>query len=62
MESLSIINGVMGNNGYILLYRDQLEEIKKEIIQNIEKYIDLKLRPLLNYFKKKKDFNEMSFL
>ena len=47
----------MGNNGDIVLDKDQLEVIKQEIISIIEKYIDLKLRPLLNYFKKKKDYN-----
>lgn len=46
----------------IFLDKKQLEEIKQEIIQHIEKYIDLRLKPIMSYFEKKKDFYEMSFL
>ena len=52
----------MQKDGDILLDKKHVEEIKKEIIQCIEKYIDIKLKPVLNYFKKKKDYYEMSFL
>ena len=48
----------MEKDGVILLDKKQLEEIK----QHIEKYIDLKLKPIMNYFEKKKDFYEMSYL
>ena len=40
----------------------RLDEIKNEILQDLQKYIDLKLKPLMNYFEKKKDYHEMSFL
>lgn len=52
----------MGKNEDIKLDKKQVEEIKREIIQRIEKYIDLKLKPVMKYFEKKKDFYEMSFL
>lgn len=52
----------MEKDGAIFLDKKLLEEIKQEIIQHIEKYIDLKLKPIMNYFEKKKDFYEMSFL
>ena len=52
----------MEKDGAIFLDKKQLEEIKHEIIQHIKKYIDLKLKPIMNYFEKKKDFYEMSFL
>lgn len=52
----------MEKNGDIILDKKQVEEIKQEIIQNIEEYIDLKLKPVLNYFKKKKVYLDMSFL
>jgi len=48
----------MEKDGVIFLDKNQLEEIK----QHIEKYIDLKLKPIMNYFEKKKDFYEMSYL
>ncbi|MBA7535611.1 hypothetical protein ES705_27869 [subsurface metagenome] len=48
----------MEKDGVIFLDKKQLEEIK----QHIEKYIDLKLKPVLSYFEKKKDFYEMSYL
>ncbi|KKN38398.1 hypothetical protein LCGC14_0753750 [marine sediment metagenome] len=53
---------VMGENKDIKFYKNQIEEIKQEIIQCIEKYIDEKLQTVMNYLKKKKDFYEMSFL
>ncbi|KKN31363.1 hypothetical protein LCGC14_0824640 [marine sediment metagenome] len=46
----------------ILLDKKPTEEIKRDIIQCIEKYIDVKLQPVFNYFKKKRDFYDMSFL
>ncbi len=46
----------------LILNKDQLEEINQVIIQRIEKYIDLKLKPIIKYFEKKKDFYEMNFL
>lgn len=49
-------------DGAIFLDKSQLEEIKQEIIQTLEKYIDLKLKPVLSYFEKKKDFYEISLL
>ena len=49
-------------DGAIFLDKKQLEEIKQEIIQTLEKYIDLKLKPVLSYFEKKKDFYEISLL
>ena len=52
----------MGENEDIKLDKKIIEEIKCEIIQRIEKYIDLKLQPVMKYFEKKKDFYEMSFL
>ncbi|KKN47775.1 hypothetical protein LCGC14_0659410 [marine sediment metagenome] len=52
----------MGKNEVIKLDKKQVEEIKHEITQHIEKYIDLKLKPVLKYFKKKKEFYEMSYL
>lgn len=60
--SMQLKLGVMGKNEDIKLDKKQVEEIKHEIIQHIEKYIDLKLKPVFNYFEKKKDFYEMSFL
>jgi len=48
----------MEKDKVIFLDKKQLEEIK----QHIEKYIDLKLKPIMNYFEKKKDFYEMSYL
>lgn len=52
----------MEEDGVIFLDKKQLEEIKQEIIQTLEKYIDLKLNPIMSYFEKKKDFYEMSYL
>jgi len=52
----------MEKDGPIFLDKKQLEEIKQEIIQHIEKYIDLKLKPIISYFEKKKDFYEISYL
>ena len=52
----------MEKDGVIFLDKKQLEEIKQEIKQHIEKYLDLKLKPIMSYFEKKKDFYEMSFL
>ena len=46
----------MQKDGDILIDKKHMEESKQEIIQCIEKYIDVKLQPVLNYFKKKKDF------
>jgi len=55
-------HGVMEENEFITLDKKKLDEIKHEIVQNMQRYIDLKLEPVLNYFKKKKDYYEMSFL
>ena len=52
----------MGEERNLILDEKKLEEIKKEMIQSIQTYIDLKLKPVMNYFKKKKDFFEMDFL
>lgn len=52
----------MAETEKIKLDRNQLNKIKIEIIQELEKYIDDKLRPVLNYFRKKKDYYELSFL
>ena len=52
----------MQKDGDIVLDKKIVEEIKQEITQSIEEYIDKKLKPVLNYFKKKKDFYEMGFL
>ncbi len=46
----------------LVLNKDQLEEINQVIIQRIEKYIDLRIKPIIKYFEKKKDFYEMNFL
>ncbi len=48
----------MEKDRVIFLDKKQLEEIK----QHIEKYIYLKLKPIMNYFERKKDFYEMSYL
>ena len=52
----------MPNDGDGFFDKIDIEDIKQEIIQTIEKYIDLKLKPVINYFKKKKDFYDISFL
>ncbi|MFX1569010.1 MAG: hypothetical protein ACFFCV_11665 [Promethearchaeota archaeon] len=52
----------MGEDKNLIKNNELVEEIKKEIIQCIEKYIDRKLKPVLNYFQKKKDFYEMSYI
>lgn len=56
------IYGKMEEDRNLIIDKKQVEEIKQEMVKVIEKYIDLKLRPILNYFEKKKDFYEMSFL
>ena len=53
---------IMEEDQNLEIDKKQIEEIKQEIINSIEQYIDLKLKPILNYFKKKKDFHEMSYL
>lgn len=52
----------MAGSEKIKLDRNQLNKIKIEIIEELEKYIDDKLRPVINYFRKKKDYYEMTFL
>jgi len=52
--SLQLKHEVMGKNEDIKLDKKQVEEIKREIIQRIEKYIDLKLNPVMKYFEKRK--------
>jgi len=52
----------MEKDRVIFFDKKQIEEIKQEIIQHIENYIDLKIKPIMSYFEKKKDFYEMSFL
>ena len=52
----------MEKDRVIFFDKKQIEEIKQEIIQHIENYIDSKIKPIMNYFEKKKDFYEMSFL
>ena len=56
------IYGKMEEDRNLIIDKKQVEEIKQEMVKVIEKYIDLKLRPILNYFEKKKDFYEISFL
>lgn len=46
----------------VSLDKVKVDEIKNEILQNLQKYIDSKLKPIMNYFEKKRDFYEMSFL
>ena len=48
-------HGVMEENEIIILDKKKLDEIKHEIVQSMQRYIDLKLEPVSNYFKKKKD-------
>ncbi len=41
---------------------NNIEELKKEIVEEVQKYIDSKLNPVLKYFERKKDYHEMNFL
>ncbi len=45
----------------LIMDKKKLTEIKQELTESMEKYIDQKLDPVIKYFKKKKDFYEMSF-
>ncbi len=42
--------------------QEKTEELKREIIQEVQKYLDSKINPILKYFEKKKDYNEMNYL
>ena len=48
----------MEKDGAIFLDKKQLEEIKQEIKQHIEKYLDLKLKPIMSISKKRKIFTK----
>ncbi|MFX1502952.1 MAG: hypothetical protein ACFFDH_18475 [Promethearchaeota archaeon] len=52
----------MGEDKNLVIDKKLIEQIKKEIISSIEQYVDLKLKPVLDYFKKKRDFHEMNYL
>ncbi len=41
---------------------EKMEELKKELFLEVQKYIDSKLNPVLKYFERKKDYHEMNFL
>ncbi len=51
----------MEENENIVVDEKKLVEIKQELTESMERYIDQKLDPVIKYFKKKKDFYEMSF-
>ncbi|MFX1365820.1 MAG: hypothetical protein ACFFCE_00335 [Promethearchaeota archaeon] len=56
------IHEIMGEDKNLVIDKKLIEQIKKEIISSIEQYVDLKLKPVIDYFKKKRDFNKMSYL
>ena len=56
------LHGIMDEKEALIMDKKKLTEIKQELTESMEKYIDQKLDPVMKYFKKKKDFYEMSFL